>query len=67
VVSALLVALMHLGAWPAAFLPSFITGGFLAYTYGHLAPNGFGTALLHTCAFHAAIKMVGWAQIVLSK
>jgi hypothetical protein len=67
VVSALLMALLHLDAWPAALLPSLVTGGFLAYTYGHFAPQGGGTALGHTAVFHAGINIIGWLLIVFSR
>ena len=63
-VSALLMGLMHLGAWPSALLPSLVTGGFLAYTYGHFARDGLGQAVLHTCIFHAAINAVGFVQLL---
>jgi len=63
-VSAAIMALLHLGAWPAAILPSLATGGFLAYTYGHFAVRGFRPALLHTWSFHAAINIVGWLLFV---
>lgn len=63
VVSALIMALLHVGAWPAAIVPSVVTGSFLAYTYGHFAAHGVGAAILHTCAFHAAINAVGWLLI----
>ena len=59
-VSGLVMALLHMGAWPAAILPSLVTGGFLAYTYRHFAVGGVGPALLHTSVFHAAINLVGW-------
>jgi len=64
VVSALLMALLHVGAWPSAILPSLVTGSFLAYTYGHFATSGTGWAILHTCVFHAGINMVGWLLLV---
>lgn len=59
-VSALIMALLHMGAWPSAILPSLVTGSFLAYTYNHFVTCGTATALLHTCVFHAAINLVGW-------
>ena len=62
-VSALIMALLHMGAWPSAILPSLVTGGFLAYTYSHFAVSGTGTALLHTWVFHAGINLVGWLLI----
>ena len=65
-ISALVMAMMHLGAWPTAILPSLVTGSFLAYTYGHFAPRGFGLAVLHTWAFHAAINAIGWIQTIFS-
>ncbi len=61
--SALIMALLHMGAWPSAILPSVVTGSFLAYTYSHFVACGTGTALLHTCVFHAAINLVGWLLI----
>ena len=63
VVSATIMALLHIGAWPSAILPSLVTGGFLAYTYGHFAVRGAGPAILHTWVFHAAINIVGWLLI----
>jgi hypothetical protein len=63
-VSAVIMALLHMGAWPVAILPSLVTGGFLAYTYGHFAVRGFGPAVLHTSVFHAAINIVGWVLVV---
>jgi hypothetical protein len=62
-VSAGIMALMHLSAWPSAILPSLVTGGFLAYTYSHFALCGAGPAMLHTCVFHAAINIIGWLLI----
>ena len=58
-VSAGIMALLHLGGWPVAILPSLVTGSFLAYTYGHFAVRGLRPAILHTCLFHAAINVVG--------
>lgn len=58
-VSAALMALLHLAAWPAAILPSLITGAFLAYVYAHFAPTNLRQAFLHTVIFHAAINVVG--------
>lgn len=63
VVSAGIMALLHVDAWPAALLPSLVTGGFLAYTYAHFAASRVGMAMLHTWAFHAAINIVGWVLI----
>jgi hypothetical protein len=65
-VSAILMALLHFTAWPAALLPSLITGAFLGYTFAHFAPNNFGQAFLHTALFHAAINLVGWIQLALN-
>jgi hypothetical protein len=65
-VSGLLMALLHAGAWPAAILPSFMTGGFLAYTYAHFAPMGFAQAFTHTSAFHAAINIIGCILIAIA-
>jgi hypothetical protein len=48
----------------AAILPSLITGLFLAYCYAHFANRNFGSALLYTTAFHAAINVIGWSMIV---
>jgi hypothetical protein len=66
-VSAMVMALLHIAAGPAAFLPSLITGGFLAYTYGHFMVHHARLAILHTWAFHAGINIVGWALIVASR
>ena len=63
ILSATLMALLHLSAWPAALVPSLVTGTFLAYTYGHFAVCGVGQAILHTSVFHAAINIVGWLLI----
>jgi hypothetical protein len=63
-VSAAIMAVLHLGAWPAALLPALVTGGFLAYTYGHFAIRGLRPAMLHTASFHAAINIVGWVLVV---
>ena len=63
-VSALIMALLHMGAWPSAIPPSLVTGSLLAYTYGHFVPRGTGPALLHTCVFHAAINLGGWFLVV---
>lgn len=63
-VSAVIMALLHVGAWPTAILPALVTGGFLAYTYGHFAVCGPGPAVLHTSLFHAAINIVGWVLVV---
>jgi hypothetical protein len=65
-VSGVLMMLLHAGAWPAAILPSFVTGGFLAYTYGHFAPVGFRKAFVHTSVFHACINIVGCIVIALA-
>lgn len=62
--SAIVMTVMHIGAWPAAIFPAFITGSFLAYTYGHFALNRQSTALLHTWAFHSGINIVGWLLMV---
>jgi len=62
-VSAMITALLHMGAWPSAILPSLVTGSFLAYTYSHFAVCGARPAILHTCVFHAAINIVGWFLI----
>ena len=62
-VSAMIMALLHMGAWPSAILPSLVTGSFLAYTYSHFAVCGAGPAILHTCVFHAAINIIGWLLI----
>ncbi len=66
-VSAGLMALWHVDYWPAAFLPSTITGAFLAYTFAHFAPGSPGKAFLHTWVFHAGINLVGWLLIVSSR
>lgn len=62
IISALLMVLLH--PMPAAVVPSFVTGFFLAYCYGHFASRGFGYAVMYTTAFHAAINIVGWTMIV---
>ena len=62
IISALLMVLLH--PMLAAILPSLITGFFLAYCYAHFANRNFGSALLYTSAFHAAINIVGWSMIV---
>jgi hypothetical protein len=62
-VSAGIMTLLHVGAWPAAILPSLVTGGFLAYVYAHFAVSRVGMAMLHTWAFHAAINIVGWSLL----
>jgi hypothetical protein len=64
-VSAMIMALLHLGAWPSAILPSLVTGSFLAYTYGHFVVRGWRPAALHTCVFHAGINIVGWVLLVI--
>lgn len=64
--SAALMALVHSYAWPAALLPSLVTGGFLAYTYAHFASVGFRQAFLHTSVFHACINLVGCILLALS-
>jgi hypothetical protein len=63
-VSAAIMVLLHMEAWPAAILPSLLTGGFLGYTYGHFAIDGLNRAVLHTWSFHAAINIVGWVFVV---
>ena len=63
VVSAGIMTLLHVGAWPSAVLPSLVTGGFLAYTYAHFAASRVGMAMLHTWAFHASINIVGWVLL----
>jgi hypothetical protein len=62
IISAMLMALLH--PMLAAILPSLITGLFLAYCYAHFANRSFGSAILYTTAFHAAINIVGWSMIV---
>lgn len=62
IISAMLMVLLH--PMLAAILPSLITGLFLAYCYAHFANRNFGSALLYTTAFHAAINIVGWSMIV---
>ena len=59
ITAAVMMTLLHIGAWPAAIIPSFVTGAFLGYTYGHFAPVGFRQALLYTSIFHACINLVG--------
>jgi hypothetical protein len=59
ITAAVMMTLLHAGAWPAAIVPSFVTGTFLGYTYGHFAPLGFRQAFLHTAIFHACINLVG--------
>jgi hypothetical protein len=63
-VSAVIMALLHMAGWPVAILPALATGGFLAYTYGHFAVHGLGSAVLHTSLFHAAINIVGWVLVI---
>ena len=65
-VAAVMMTLLHVGAWPLAIIPSLVTGGFLGYTYGHFAPAGFGPALVHTSVFHAGINLVGWVLVAAS-
>jgi len=64
IVSAALMAILHIDAWPHAIVPSLITGSFLAYTYAHFAVRNTRQAILHTTVFHAAINLVGWTMIV---
>ena len=59
IIAAVMMTLLHAGAWPAAIIPSFVKGAFLGYTYGHFAPSGFRQAFLHTSIFHACINLVG--------
>jgi hypothetical protein len=63
--SAAIMVLLHIGAWPAAILPAAVTGVFLAYTYGHFAANRPGQAIMHTWAFHSSINIVGWVLMAL--
>ncbi len=65
-IGGVLMLLLHSGAWPAAVLPSFVTGGFLAYAYGHFAPVGFAQAFVHTSVFHAGINLVGCVLIAIA-
>jgi len=65
IISAILMMLLH--PMLAAVVPSFITGLFLAYCYAHFAARNFGSALLYTTAFHAAINIVGWSMIVFAE
>lgn len=67
VVSATLMTLLHISAWPSAIIPSLITGSFLAYTYGHFVPVGLGQAWLHTWVFHAGINIVGWSLLMAAR
>lgn len=62
IISAMLMVLLH--PMLAAIVPSLVTGLFLAYCYAHFAARNFGSALLYTTAFHAAINVVGWSMIV---
>jgi hypothetical protein len=62
--SAVIMTVLHVGAWPGAILPSMVTGIFLAYTYGHFAATRPGRALLHTWAFHACINIVGFSMML---
>lgn len=62
ILSAMLMVILH--PMLAAVVPSFVTGLFLAYCYGHFAVRNFGSALMYTTAFHAAINIVGWSMIV---
>lgn len=41
------------------WVPTFITGLFLAFTYSHFASRSHGVAIAATSAFHASIKLVG--------
>jgi len=66
IVSGILMMLLHAGAWPAAILPSFVTGGFLGYTYAHFAPVGFAQAFIHTSVFHASINIVGCILVAIA-
>lgn len=61
IISALIMVLLH--PMPAAVIPSFVTGIFLAYGYAHFASHGFRYSLLYTTAFHTAINIVGWTMI----
>ena len=49
---------------PVVIVFAFITGAFLAYVYGHFAPQSQLKAFLHTAAFHAGINIVGWTGIL---
>jgi hypothetical protein len=62
--SAAIMVLLHIGAWPAAILPAAVTGVFLAYTYGHFAANDQRRAIVHTWAFHSSINIIGWVIMV---
>jgi len=64
IVSALLMVLFH--PTPAALVPSFITGAFLAYCYAHFARHNAAKAILATMVFHGAINIVGWGMLMLS-
>jgi hypothetical protein len=50
---------------PLVMIFACITGAFLAYVYGHFAPQSQLKAFLHTALFHAAINIVGWTGILL--
>ncbi len=41
------------------WVPTFITGLFLAFTYSHFVRRSHGAAIAATIAFHAAINVVG--------
>ena len=60
--SAILMALFH--PMLPALAPSFITGAFLAYCYGHFAARNVGQAILATTVFHGGINIVGWAMML---
>lgn len=63
VVSALVMAVLHL---PYAFPAGFVTGGFIAYCYGHFAPKGQPGAFLAASGYHAAINVTGFTMLMLS-
>jgi hypothetical protein len=62
-VSALVMAVLHL---PYAFPAGFVTGAFIAYCYGHFAPQGQPKAFFVAAAYHAAINITGFAMLLLS-
>src|SRR5437868_983845 len=60
------MGVLHLVSW-LAVVNAFITGAFIAYVYGYAHRRGHGPAILHATAFHAAINLVGWIMLVVSR
>ena len=65
-VSASLMAILHLVSL-LAVVNAFITGAFIASVYWHAHRRGHGAAILHATVFHAAINLVGWVMLVVSR